>query len=428
MNGHSPFYENVHRMKHKDGHWVYILDRGKVMARDDAGQVIAFTGTHTDITPQKEAENTAIAALNARDKFFANMSHEIRTPMHGILGIAEILLSKAHAPAVKDGLSTIVSNGQYLLSLLNDILDLAKLNEEKLDVSLEPIVAQKIIKSVEDLFRTEAENKGLSLKLTMPAEPVWIDTDRVRFKQVISNLLSNALKFTDVGQISLKLCVDNQKVTVSVSDTGKGVKDTSAIFDAYQQENNFDAPDNIKTSGTGLGLDIVKKLSDKLGMEIEVKSTIGIGSEFILTMPLKVMETDILQHEEIDKSAPDAIRLGRVLIVDDNDVNRIIAKEIIKSMADQVDEAVNGLHAQDMARQNQYQLILMDLQMPDMDGYEATRLIRQLKAPYSSAIILALSANAYSETVDKCLNAGMDQHLSKPFDQTSLKQKISELI
>jgi PAS domain S-box-containing protein len=422
----TEFFENVHRLKHKDGHWVYILDRGKVFERDAQNRPIKFIGTHTDITPLKLAEVDAIAALNARDRFFSSMSHELRTPLHAILGVAELLEQEMSDESHKQKISLVRESSEYLLNVLKDILDVAKMEEGELHLVITQFSIVEVIEQVVQLFSSRAEQKGLDLKVDVQGGIVTgLETDRTRLTQILANLVSNAIKYTDSGSVKIKVKEQLGDLYVSINDTGCGINNVDEIFEPFKQERNRQI-DDVHT--TGLGLTIVKKLCERLNVVLDVTSTPNQGSSFRITLPGQFRLNDF--KRPLSKTTvvdPNQWPELSVLIVDDNKVNRVVARAMLQRNNVHVREASNGEEAVEIIKNESFDVVCLDLHMPKLGGIKATQKIRAMTLPKPIQII-GMSADAFPETIKECMSAGMDEYLTKPFKQRDLLEVINRVL
>ncbi|WP_196159952.1 hybrid sensor histidine kinase/response regulator [Reinekea sp. G2M2-21] len=422
LDGETETYENVHRMRHSKGYWVYILDRGKVFERDEKGRAIKFVGTHTDISHIKATELKAIEALNARDRFFSSMSHELRTPLHAILGTAELLEQELTNPEDQQKMSLVRENSEYLLNVLKDILDVAKMKAGELHLELSQFDVRVVMLQVERLFSARARQKGLTISVHIEKGlATEIESDRNRLIQILVNLLSNAVRYTAEGSITLTLDEENGDLRLGVLDTGRGIQNTATVFLPFKQESQRQI-DDVHT--TGLGLTIVQSLVDQLGMRVEVESEINRGSQFYICIPASARRARSLVNPsavsglQIDKLSESLAQLT-ILVVDDNDVNRALARAMLKKANATVVEARDGEEAVKLVKQQTFDVICLDLHMPNMGGIKATRRIRHLLIDQQPKII-GMSADAYPETIAHCLRAGMDDYITKPFKQQQL--------
>ena len=384
-------------------------------------------GAHTDITELKQIEEKLLETIKSRELFFARMSHEIRTPLHGIIGLTDILKEQNSDQALTPMLETISACGDQLLTLLNDLLTLSKLNDDKLSVSVEPVPVLEIVNYVANLYQARAHAKGLQFKVTQPprAEQLAATTDKIRMTQVISNLINNAIKFTSSGFVELKISIQEQNLLISVIDTGRGIDDVDLVFRPYQQEVHR----NDDESGTGLGLEIVKRLCSELNHQLKVESSLHKGTSVTITCPLSLrnkVSNDSAQDRFDDQSDEDS-QFGKVLIVDDNEINREIANSMLLGHCSQIDLAVDGQEALAFTIVNKdYDVILMDLNMPVKDGYRAATDILGLANLKKKPVIIAVSADAFDETIEACKQVGMNHHLKKPFTKRHLFKAIKE--
>lgn len=382
----------------------------------------------------KVAKEQAEEASKAKSRFLANISHEIRTPLNGILGLTQIMKTEVNNEDHRKYLEMIHDAGKNLTQLINDILDLSKIESGRLELENIEFDLSKVIEAEFDRFKHLAEYKRLNLSLELDELlPAKVIGDPVRLSQIITNLVSNAIKFTNEGEIKIKFSVlesGNGKVVIRgcISDTGIGIpKETQAkIFQSFTQADNSITR---KYGGTGLGLNIVKSLVHLMKGEVSVVSPADpnamCGSTFCFTVCLSLPATKL--HESVATAKSEKLLFDqrlRVLIVDDNAVNLLVAKKLMQKFGAEVTTAERGLQAIELVKQNTYDLVLMDIQMPEIDGYETTRRLRQLEFTMP---IIALSANAYNEDVKNSLKAGMNDHLQKPFTDKELFQIVNKI-
>ena len=423
-------------------------DTSKVPLRDRHGNVIGVLGILADITELKERERElrraneiAVAASTAKTNFMANLSHEIRTPMSAILGFTELLAKTAREDQAS-GLETIQRNANHLLELIDDILDLSKIEVGKLRIDREAVAPTALVRDVATLMSQRAVAKELHFELRLASQlPKAIDSDATRLRQILINLIGNALKFTASGGITVSVDAADGALRVVVEDTGMGISEGNLerIFEPFEQ---VDASATRRHGGAGLGLAISRRLARALGGDITVTSVLGQGSVFTLSHPLppSIEWVDTTRGEENDlpivrpaRTTPDAGRSLRgktVLLVEDGADNRMLFARFLESAGAKVRFATDGVEALDSVSEAErsrvtIDAILMDMQMPLLDGYEATRRLRERGCRIP---ILALTAHAMSGDRQRCTDAGCDDYLTKPVSGRHLLDDVAAWI
>jgi signal transduction histidine kinase/DNA-binding NarL/FixJ family response regulator len=428
----------LYRLEGPDGRSVET----KVHRTEAGGLLLTCTDVteqHAAIAAQADARVAAEAASRAKSEFLANMSHEIRTPMNGVIGMIQVLRHSGLDENQRGMCGIIMRSAHALLTVLNDILDYSKLEAGKLLLEPRPARMEVLARDVTELMRHASESKGIGLWFQNWAElpPVLLDATRLR--QVMSNLLSNAIKFSDKGEIAVTLeggpdpAAPEERVLVrlTVEDQGIGMseEDVARLFVRFTQ---VDSSSTRRFGGTGLGLAITRDLVRMMGGTITVTSRLGLGSEFVVELPLPISPTEPLtEHEkaeqEEDGPAGPQVQL-KILVAEDDEVNRVVIRSLLQPGNHEVSFAENGTEAVHAAQRARFDLILMDVMMPEMDGPSATRWIRDTPGPSMKTPIIALTANAMSGDRERYIAAGMDAYVSKPVTRRELYSTIEKTL
>ncbi len=423
--------------------------RVKVYSRDEIGTLATSFNQMTDtlernmrdIRELKDAEEKLksekeIAETSEKTKqlFLAKMSHEIRTPMNAIIGFARLLEETLSNKEQQDYIHIIIKSGDDLLIILNDILDFSRMEAGKIIFESVPFNLRDIIQTTILMMESKSKQKDIDIKYCIDKRiPALISGDSVRLNQILLNLVSNAIKFTEKGSIVITIvcleeCENKILLDFGIKDTGIGIplEKQGKIFDSFEQVTNDTAR---RFGGAGLGLSIVKQLVKLQDGEIFVISKPGDGSDFHFR--LSFLKSRDAASKDILEEAGTAIQSGEginILVVEDNLINQLLVIKVLKKRGFETDVAENGLIALNKCENNDFDIILMDLQMPEMDGYEATQKIRELKTDKSNIPIIAMSAHTFKGEYERCIEIGMNDFISKPFDTKELYEKIFRLL
>lgn len=377
------------------------------------------TGREIELLSRRNARvaRKASAASEAKSAFLATMSHEIRTPLNGILGVADLLQDSPLSGDQHRQVDIIRQSGTMLLDVINDILDFSKLESGAVRFEPSPVALSATLNVVTEMMRRRAEAAGLQFEVRYSDFLIHADANRIR--QVLVNLVGNAIKFTEKGQVSLEAAVEGDRLRVEVSDTGPGIA-ADAIPRLFRDFTQLDNSSTRSFGGTGLGLAICKRLVDLMGGTIGVDSAPGKGSTFWFELPVgPVAKLDMV--EDCAPATPPRTFTGRVLVVDDNATNREVTSRLLQKLGVETMVACDGIEALELAGQNVFELILMDMQMPRLDGLSATR---RLRGQGYARPVVGLTANAYDSDRAACLDAGMNAHVAKPVT----RQKLADLL
>ena len=440
LAGSENNFQQEIRLLNKNGSFVWVNVRATITQRSAKGDAQHLIGTTSDISKIKETEQQLIAAKakaeemsEYRSNFLATMSHEIRTPLNGIIGLSNLMLLENQNAALNDNLNTLSFSANHLMSLINDVLDLSKIEAGKIDFAADIFNVQQTVQGVYKIFLPVAQEKNIELFLSISKSiPEYVIGDKHRLTQMLNNLVNNAIKFTPKGKVEIALALEkksakNITIKFSVIDTGIGISKANQqkIFENFVQA---DAGTTAKYGGTGLGLAITKKLVQMQGGKLQLQSKLNKGSKFEFTLHFNLagkqsaparVNSNIADHTTLPNV--------KVLLAEDNLVNQKVAVSYLTHWHAKTDCANNGREAVTLFKKNNYQLLIVDLFMPEMDGFEAIRQIRKLKNGKHVPIV-ALTASAEQNTMKKAVNAGANICLTKPFDAAQLLSEIKKLL
>ncbi len=433
-------YEIEYRLRRADGVYRWHLGRAEPIRNVD-GRITKWIGTNVDIDDQKNLQTDletariqAETASAAKSAFLANMSHEIRTPLGAILGFTELLRSTSQSKEGQDFIEVIERNGHGLTKVIDDILDLSKVESGKLELEMLPFSLVELMSDVVLLFSEKANSKGLKIEFQAPSNNLNVISDPSRVRQILINLVGNAVKFTERGSVTLSvssrpLRTGYETVEIFVSDTGPGLSpdQQEKLFEPFVQA---DQSTSRKFGGTGLGLALSRKLARALDGDVHIQtSAVGSGSTFVISLDMRLSElpqkTRALDAQAAMEVKPQQLLGSRILVVDDSNDNRVLLNRFLKKEGAEVIEAACGEDAIAMSRTHEFDVVLMDIQMPGMDGYEA---LRGLRSTGCSKPVIALTAHAMLEEKKRALGAGFVDHVTKPINQKVLVNAISILL
>ena len=429
-------YSVEHQHQKPDGDLQFVEVRGYPI-KDVTGKVTHIIEYETDVTNRylyqetlEAAKLAAEEANHAKSQFIANMSHELRTPLNIILGFSELLSQEETDPNKKEKLASVERAGKNLLTIINDILDFSQIEAKRLKLEYEPFSLRSMLIHQSTFFDRQLRNKPIEFKSEFAENmPHHFYGDQRRVHQIVSNLVSNAIKFTPQGSVTLTAdYCRNEKLILEVIDTGIGI-DPQRFDQLFRPFEQIDATDTRSYGGTGLGLAIVKSLVEAMDGTVEVESTPNKGSKFIVRLPLKPVESELYPEAQwsMEPEEPEQNGVLHILVAEDNKVNQQLMKMILKHLGYTCDIEPEGKTALEYFQKNTYDLAIVDMHMPIMDGYQLTRELR--KNPQTRSLkIIALSAATGKVEIDEFFAAGCDDFVHKPIDSASLDKKIKELV
>jgi len=445
IEGNLSEYRQEFRMKHQSGRWVWIQSRAKALYDHD-GNAYRMVGAHTDITHVIKERDRLVAekdqaedANRAKSEFLAHMSHEIRTPLTAISGIAEIFEKKKDELNDKQAslVRTLLSSTSSLKDLINDILDFSKIESGEIELDETVFHLDEVFENVISMMSLKASEKGISFVLDYSdIKNIEFYGDDLRIRQILVNLINNAIKFTDEGGVTIKADIEDRDgsefLRVEVTDTGIGIapENFDMVFERFKQA---DSSVSRRFGGTGLGLPISRNLAQLMGGDIILSSQAGKGSTFTLLIPAKysltesTSKTNEIDHRKLnDKIRAQLSGENKILLVEDYEGNIVVISYILEELGLEYDIAKTGVEALQAWSEKHYDIILMDIQMPEMDGFAATSKIRQLEKSKNleHTPIIGMTAHALVGDKDKCIDAGMDSYLPKPIVEHDLKREI----
>jgi PAS domain S-box-containing protein len=429
---------SIYRHRHKDGHYIWVEANYSVVRDQATGEALEFIASVRDFSARKQLEEDLLAARDRAEEasrlkasFLANMSHEIRTPMNGVIGFTEMLLASELNIEQRRYANLIGESGRTMMTLLNDILDLSKIDANQIEIANEPFDLPHMISGSVRIVAASAAAKGLSIDLLMDIGlPSCAMGDSHRIRQILLNLLSNAIKFTASGVIRVGATMDGGTLQIMVEDTGSGIAPNrqASIFEEFVQG---DASIARRYGGTGLGLAISQRLARLMGGDIRLVKSDASGTRMQVSLPLREAKAGVEPPRKALGMRPYAPSArARILVAEDVEINQLLIEALLKRHGHEVHIVANGAEAVAAftAAGAAYDIILMDMQMPELDGLEATRRIRALGSAGATIPIVALTANAFASDADVCRAAGMDAYLSKPMDAETVIATIARLI
>jgi CheY-like chemotaxis protein len=412
--------------------------KGSTIEKDVNGTPLKVAGFIFNIQKRKEAEEAlakskdlAEASVRAKRMFLANMSHEIRTPIHAIMGVSDQLAGMKLPSDQQERVQIISDSATALLGIINDVIELSQIEEGRFKIHPVPFYYRHLVKNAFLLFKSAAENKGLKYELDIdPKLNRLVMGDPTRIRQILLNLLSNAVKFTEKGKVSLRCLLkvkeDKEYICILCRDTGIGMSDDmkKRLFVDFSQE---DESFQRKYGGSGLGLSITHELIKLMDGVIEIESEKNKGTTVVVDLPYREASENMPAVPDKQVADLSLLKEKRILVAEDNQFNRLLVEMIFQKHHLSYTMVENGIQAVELAKAEHFDIILMDIQMPEMDGIEATRKIRRMKKE-TRPMILAVTANAIKEELEDYLKKGFDDYLTKPFDEGQLLNKMNEVI
>ena len=431
--GNEDTFSSTFRIKNKNNEYIWISSSG-LSVKDDNGKIIRMVGAIKDesfavkikeeIILEKEI---ALKASESKSRFLANMSHEIRTPMNGIIGLTDYLKGSALDTDSKRVVNDIAISGTYLLSIINDLLDYSKIETSKLKLNYTDCNVENLFNDLTVVFNQMCKDKSISFSIVKKNKVPHIRIDEVRLKQILVNLVGNAVKFTEKGSVIVDYEFNDNKLHISVTDTGIGIdeKNFDKIFNSFEQVDN-NTTKNYK--GSGLGLAITKRLVELMSGKVNVQSELTKGTSFKFFLETKTPRADIKSNNVKDiEFTPGELSDIKVLVAEDNLMNLNVVKKFLDRLDIKYEHATNGQEAVNLCKKKSYDIILMDLQMPIMDGITATKEILSL-SDKDKEYIVAVTANAFIEDKNACIEAGMSDFLSKPYKYNNFKKMFKKYL
>lgn len=413
------------KMNRADGKQIWVHSTG-IAIRNENGDIVRMVGGTQDVTELVEAREQALEASRAKSLFLSNMTHEIRTPLNAILGLTEVLKGQLTEKENVDLANDIYYSGEILFEIVSDILDINKIQDNKVVVKTKATNLCELLDKTKNTYMTLANKKGLELKVDYDLQNnTWFKLDDVKVQQIINNLLTNAIKFTDSGEVNLKCSFSNEFLEIKISDTGIGIEQDqlNLVFDSFQQ---LDSNLSKKYRGTGLGLYIVKELVELMGGTISLESELNIGTSFSIRIPVEVSHETIKM--KLTNRTYEKVSSLRVLVAEDNKLNAKVVSKFLSSIGVDYKIVENGKKAVEEYSPDKYDIILMDLQMPEMDGIEASTEIVKSTSQEKTPYIIALTANATEDNKVKTKECGMSDFLTKPVKKEHIVEAFEKYI